>query len=112
MYTVRTYKGIINELRKFFIKNRNGIVLENIKTNDLDELVLNMEICMEQMGIANRNYINKPICIKTDVNTYTIIFMIKDKKEHLVNLYQSHKLGDGITTFQNWFSKNIKESVG
>ena len=109
MYTIRTYNGVVNDLRKFFIKNRNGIVIDSIKTKDLAEYVINMEICMIQSGIIGSNALNKPICIRRKQDTYVVIFIIKTKMENTFNEYKLPELGVGVYTFKNWFSRNIKK---
>ena len=105
MYTVRTFNSILPQLRKYLMENRNGVVVESIKLKDINEFVVNMQICIEQLGIINSNNLNQPICIRRDKNTYTIIFITKKNMEKYINTKNICLIGEGIISFKEWMSK-------
>lgn len=100
---VRTFNGVLPELRKLYLKNREGIVVDSIKTKDLDEYVNSLEICLINSGISDIDTLNKAICIRKDIDEYIVIFIVKSHKEEYVNTVRAKTLGKNIYTFNEWF---------
>lgn len=97
-YNIRTLKGVIKDIRKLALNNREGIVIHSIKTYDIDEYINCLMACFVDYKVCEINCLNKAMVINQDTNEYTVIFIIKLGKEKDIN-------------FSNLLSMNIPNTI-
>lgn len=98
----RTIKSMYSEIRKMALKNREGIVIKNVVTKDIDEYINGITICFNNLNIIDLNITNRPIVIKINNTEYIILIMIKIGYEDELNSNRLKKHFNNIETFSDW----------
>ena len=102
LYVTRTLKSMHSELRKMALKNREGIVIKDVITKDIDEYLNGITICFNNLNIIDLNITNKPIVIKMNNIESIILIMIKIGCENELNSNRLKKHFNNTETFSDW----------